>query len=577
MTRRLLILLIAGLWLPACAEESPSLEGLWKAHKRFDPYQEGPLLLDFDSGMAEFSGHHAAITGTEGRFTVEFSEGIGSFHGRVMDGDIKAHWRQPGPMQMGMRVATPVDFSRLDENRWSGHITPMQSEFTFYLPISGDENGVLQTFLRNPDRNLGVFSQIHQVRLDGSDLEFVGNLRGSDNQEALFTGQYDSEYDLFTMNLPPWRGGVYEFHREDPPGESGFHARPESAGPWAYQPPVVLGDGWSVSTLDAARISEEPIRQMIEKEISAQATDVHALDVHGVLIARGGKLVLEEYFHGFHRDLPHDTRSAGKSLASVLVGAVIEQGADLSPATPVFQHLGENTEGLDARKKAMTLEHLLTMSSGFYCDDNDGNAPGNEDTLQSQETQPDWYRYTLDLPMADDPGSNPVYCSANSNLIGAVVSVATGRPLTELVQDLVAEPLDIKNYWLNLQPTGELYFGGGSHWLPRDYMKLAQLMLNGGTWNGKRIVSEEWAKRSTSESVRLRERAYGWQWWVNEYYWHGKTVQAFFAAGNGGQIFMGIPAADLVIAFWGGNYSDRTLYRAQNELIPEYILPAVQP
>ena len=71
---------------------------------------------------------------------------------------------------------------------------------------------------------------------------------------------------------------------------------------------------------------------------------------------------------------------------------------------------------------------------------------------------------------------------------------------------MVAEPLDIEHYWLDLQPTGELYFGGGSYWLPRDYMKLAQLMLNGGTWKGRRIVSEEWAGRSTSESVRLRDR-----------------------------------------------------------------------
>lgn len=577
MYRTLVTLLLVGLWLPASAQEASSLEGLWKAHKRFDGYMEGPVLLDFESGAAELAGHRAAIVSKGERFSVEFPEDIGSFHGRHVDEVIKAHWRQPGPMQLGMPMATPVMFSKLSDGRWSGTMTPMPGQFTFFLPITRDQDGVLRTFMRNPERNLGVFMQIERIEKVGSDLNFIGKFRGSDTEEVLTTGVYNAEFDRFTLEMPPWRGGVYEFTREDPEGESEYFARPVTADSWQYQPPTATDDGWPVGTLDEARIDEAPIERMISEEIAAQLQDVHGLYVHGVLIARGGKLVLEEYFHGFHRDMPHDTRSAGKSLASVLAGAVIQQGANLSLDTPVYQALGEDLEGLDERKQAMTLEHLLTMSSGFYCDDNDGDAPGNEDTMQSQETQPDWYRFTLDLPMVDDPGTNPVYCSAVSNLTGAVISATTGQPLTELVQDLVAGPLGIEKYWLDLQPTGEFYLGGGSYWLPRDYMKLAQLILNGGTWNGQRIISEEWARTSTSESVRLRDRAYAWQWWVNEYDWHGETVKAYFAAGNGGQIFMGIPAADLVIAFWGGNYSDRTLYRAQEVLIPKYILPAVKP
>ncbi len=577
MFKTIFTLIISGFCVSATAQDSTSLEGLWKAHKRFDTYMAGPLVLDFADGTAEMAGHRERIQFNGERFTIAFPDAIGSVHGRQVDGVIKAHWRQPGPIQLGMPMATPVLFKKLSNGVLLGRVTPMPSQFTFFLPVTRDEEGVMRTFLRNPERNLGVFAQVNRLESRGGSLELIGRFRGSDKEQVLLSGYLDSEFDRFTVRFPPWRGGVYDFYRDTPESESDFHARPASDGPWQYQPPPGLDDGWPVATLESAGIDEAPIRKMITEEITKSISDVHGLYIHGVLIARGGQLVLEEYFHGFHRDMPHDTRSAGKSLASVLAGAMIHQGVNLSVDTPVYAALGENLENLDERKRAMTLEHLLTMTSGFHCDDNDSDAPGNEDTMQSQEEQPDWYRYTLDLPMVDDPGASPVYCSAVSNLIGAVISAKTGQPLTELVQDFVAEPLGIKRYWLDLQPTGELYFGGGSYWLPRDYMKLAQLMLNGGVWNGQRIVSEDWARQSTSESVRLRDRAYAWQWWVNEYDWHGRKVKAFFAAGNGGQIFMGIPEADLVVAFWGGNYSDRVLYHSQNVLIPKYILPATMP
>ena len=106
-------------------------------------------------------------------------------------------------------------------------------------------------------------------------------------------------------------------------------------------------------------------------------------------------------------------------------------------------------------------------------------------------------------------------------------------------------------------------------------MKLGQVMLNGGTWNGRRIVSEEWVAESTKVQVKIRDRGYGYQWWINEYPYRDGTVHAFFAAGNGGQIVMGIPELDLLIAFYGGNYSDSVMFRAQDVLIPDYILKSV--
>jgi len=97
-----------------------------------------------------------------------------------------------------------------------------------------------------------------------------------------------------------------------------------------------------------------------------------------------------------------------------------------------------------------------------------------------------------------------VYGSANPNLAGGVLARATGRPLTDLVRDLLAEPLGIRHYHLNLTPTGTAYMGGGAHFLPRDFMKLGQLLLNGGTWNGRRVLDADWCRRATAPLYELR-------------------------------------------------------------------------
>src|SRR5918993_2993217 len=149
--------------------------------------------------------------------------------------------------------------------------------------------------------------------------------------------------------------------------------------------------------------------------------------MHSMLVAHRGKLVLEEYFFGFNSDKPHDTRSAGKTFASVMLGAAMLRGTSLSPETPVYDLLSGMGPfaNPDPRKSRITLAHLLTHTAGLACNDNDDASPGNEGTMQSQTGQRDWWKYTLDLPMAHDPGARYAYCSANSNLVGAALVAAT--------------------------------------------------------------------------------------------------------------------------------------------------------
>lgn len=253
-------------------------------------------------------------------------------------------------------------------------------------------------------------------------------------------------------------------------------------------------------------------------------------------------------------------------------------GVPVSLSTPVYAALhARGAIASDARKAKITLANLLTMSSGLECDDGNPASLGNEDTMQSQTTDPNWYHFTLSLPMAHEPGTHAAYCSASPNLAGNVLSAVAGEPLTILIERLLARPLDIDRFYMNLTPTGVPYMGGGFRFQPRDFMKIGQVILNGGTWHGRRIVSARWAADSIAPHFELRGIHYGYLWWVVRYPYRRTTVDAFFAGGNGGQVVMGVPKLDLLIAFYGGNYSDSVSYVPQRVFVPQYILPAVAP
>jgi CubicO group peptidase (beta-lactamase class C family) len=296
------------------------------------------------------------------------------------------------------------------------------------------------------------------------------------------------------------------------------------------------------------------------------------------LIARHGKLVLEEYFHGEHRDRLHDTRSAAKSVTAVVVGAAMQAGVPLKLSTPVYETMNGGTipADLDPRKRAMTLEHLLTMSSGYFCDDTNDDAPGNEERMLDQTEEPDYYRFTLKVPMATAPGENSVYCSVSPNLALGMLGRATGESPMDTFDRLVGPPTKIDRYSWILDPAGHPYGGGSVAFLPRDFMKFGQLMLNGGTWNGRRILSRDFATRATASLYHLRGMTYGYLWWGIDYPYKDRTVHAFFAGGAGGQTVIVIPELELVIATFGGNYSSTGTFYVQLNITPRYLLPAVR-
>ena len=145
-----------------------------------------------------------------------------------------------------------------------------------------------------------------------------------------------------------------------------------------------------------------------------------------------------------------------------------------------------------------------------------------------------------------------------------------------------AQPLQIDRYYLNLMPTGEAYTGGGAYLLPRDQLKLGQLYLDGGLWNGKRVVSKEWTVESTARhstfAPNLKDEPqhdYGYGWHERNFIKVGdRVLPDYVAGGNGGQLIVLISDLDMVICINGGSYGDFRWYRWELDLLPQFIVPA---
>jgi CubicO group peptidase (beta-lactamase class C family) len=549
------------------------LIGVWGEKRVLGPHVSGVLDIhcDASSGRAEIGGHVSVVQRDGADISFDLANAQGGFRGRIEGDNLRGHWIQPRTMAYGTIYATPVAFSILSAGHWQGEVHPLEDAMTFYLAVGYDEDSNLTAYFRNPERNAGRFMTVERIAIDSNTVTFL-----SGSGDTVAEGQYSPDDQCLSVFLP-WAGGTYDFNKNTAEQLGEFRPRQSDQELHTYAPPPSLPDGWPVATLGDVEISSDSIGKFIRMLSEMPMESIHSLDLHGILIARRGRLVLEEYFHGYHRNEPHDTRSASKTVTSTLMGAAILRGYPLDESTPVYATMigADSAQTLDPRKRALTAGHLLTMSSGLDCDDSDQESPGNEDTMQEQKQEPDWVQYTMDLDMIRDPGVRAVYCSCNPNLLGGVLARATGKWIPELFDELIAEPMHFGHYALNLMPNREGYMGGGARLLPRDFLKLGQMMLDEGKWNGKQIVSRKWAERASSRSVEIEGHGYGYYWWNVTYPYDGDSVTAFFAGGNGGQIVMVIPKLEMVLAFFGGNYSDMVYLTPQRKYVPNYIIPAI--
>jgi CubicO group peptidase (beta-lactamase class C family) len=260
-------------------------------------------------------------------------------------------------------------------------------------------------------------------------------------------------------------------------------------------------NAWPVSTPESQGMDSAPLAQALE---FARQREVN---VHSLLIVRNGCLVLDACFYPFDRASTHDVASVTKSITSVMVGIAVDQGY-LSGAEQTVLSLfpGQPIQIVGEQKRALTLAHLLTMTSGLDC----WFEPA-EPTLRQMMRSPDWVPFVLDLPMISKPGSNFVYCSSGFHLLSGILSRTTGQSALEFARAQLFGPLGIKESSWPADRQGISHGWGDLQMLPTDMAKIGYLFLNQGRWNGRQILSPGWIAKSTEPLIELPGREQSWQ------------------------------------------------------------------
>jgi hypothetical protein len=374
MRRLLVTTIVSGLLISAMvsarsvttqSNSAKELTGLWEAKRRFGPEVRGTLFVRQTGGtwQAEIAGRFAPVKLEGDSVSFELPDGQGKFRGRfdARRTKIVGHWTQPQGVEISP-LASPVTLTK-HGLEWRGNVSLLEDALTFYLMIKERDDGSMGAFLRNPERHLGwtMRYRVDYLEREGKSVKLFAANQGNEKGRMIAEGNYNADAGLLSIYLE--RGGTYEFRRVASDRTSDFYPRGRPTGSYRYASPPMLDDGWQTGTLEEVRISRAAIEKFIQMVIDTPMDSVNAREDHGILIARHGKLVLEEYFHGEHREKPHDTRSASKSVASDMTGAAIHSGVPIKTTDFVYQVMngGEFPSNLDARKRALTLEHLLTM------------------------------------------------------------------------------------------------------------------------------------------------------------------------------------------------------------------------
>lgn len=340
-------------------------------------------------------------------------------------------------------------------------------------------------------------------------------------------------------------------------------------------------DGWVTASPESAGLSPARLQAM-DKAVRAGEFK----KITSVLVARNGKLVYEDYFDGTATTL-RNTRSATKTITGMLIGIAIDKGLLKGVDAPILQFFPDKLplQNPDPRKEKITVEDFLTMSSLLECNDWNQFSRGNEERMYLVE---DYVKFTLDLPIKGFPswttkpqdsphGRSFSYCTAGVTTLGGVLERATKVSVPEFAGQNLFAPLGIEKAQWAMTPTGLALTGGGTELTSRDYLKLGQLYAQNGVWQGKRIISETWVKKSIEPHARIDdETEYGYLWWLKSFKAGDKKFAAYFMTGNGGSKVYVFPELQLTVVITSENFRLREMHELSERLLTDYILAAVE-
>ena len=341
-------------------------------------------------------------------------------------------------------------------------------------------------------------------------------------------------------------------------------------------------DRWATANPESVNLSA-PYLQKMESAIRSGKFK----KISSVLIARNGKLVYENYFDGSDASVLRDTRSATKTVTGTLLGIAIDKHLLSGVDASIMRFFPEKrpVQNPDPRKEKMTISDFLTMSSLLECNDWNQFSRGNEERMYLIE---DYIKFTLDLPIKGFPawetkpedlpfGRSFSYCTAGVAMLGGVLERATKMSVQAFAAVNLFTPLGIRQVEWQITPTGLAMTGGGLRLRSRDLLKLGQLYINNGIWNGRRIISENWLKESTKPQVQIDdETQYGYLWWIKSFASGEDEYFAFYMSGNGGNKMAVFRDLNMAVVITSTNYNTRGMHEQTDKILTEYILASLK-
>ena len=347
--------------------------------------------------------------------------------------------------------------------------------------------------------------------------------------------------------------------------------------------PADIGDGWQLGTQAAARLDGTRLCALVDRLAGAPQDNLHA-----VVVVRDGRLVFEDYRSGpdqrwgqelgtvgYGPELTHDVRSVSKSVTSLLVGIALDRKLIAGVDEPVLGFFPEHADLRTPEKDGILVRHLLAMSSGIAWDENRPYTdPKNSEIQMIRAADP--YRFALEQPIATAPDRVWNYNGGSTQLLAGIVQRASGQRFADFARAVLFGPLGITDYEWVAMPNGETAAASGLRLRPRDMAKIGQLLLNGGMWDGRRIVSAEWLRESVLPG---RSSSYGWHWWLGLSVIGEAVVERAEAKGLGGQRIFVVPSQRLVVVTTAGLYvkseGDRE-GEITSGILDDHVLPSVQ-
>jgi CubicO group peptidase (beta-lactamase class C family) len=319
----------------------------------------------------------------------------------------------------------------------------------------------------------------------------------------------------------------------------------------------------TTSLLAQQSVSEnDPLIKILEDAESINS-------VRSLLIQQNGERIAEEYFNGASAGQKINSKSASKSIISLLAGIAVDRGIIESVEDRAAKYLPDYFEGItDSTKHEITIKDLLTMRAGLETT--------SFHNYGRWVISDDWVRYALQQPMEEELGGRMVYSTGTSHILSAIITEASGMSTRTFANEYLFGPLNIAPGGWDRGPEG-YYMGGNNLALsPEAMMRIGQMVLNGGTWNGERIVSKEWLADSFDTYTRSNYNPYdyGYMWWNREV----GGYKTFFAWGHGGQYIFMLPELDAVVVIMSAPHasSSRREYREPIfDLLGERIIPDI--